>query len=66
VGIRTDGSEERIDVQRSSGISELDQAAVRIVRLAGPYAPLPENISNTVDVLHITRTWRFSRDFRGS
>jgi protein TonB len=66
VGIRTDGSVERIDVQRSSGISELDQAAVRIVRLAGPYAPLPENISNTVDVLHITRTWRFSRDFRGS
>ncbi|MGD9264552.1 MAG: energy transducer TonB [Lysobacterales bacterium] len=66
VGIRTDGSVERIDVQRSSGISELDQAAVRIVRLAGPYAPLPENISNAVDVLHITRTWRFSRDFRGS
>ncbi len=65
VGIRVDGSVESIDIQRSSGKPQLDQAATRIVRLAGPYSPLPEHINATVDVLHITRTWRFSRDFKG-
>ena len=65
VGINLDGSVESIDIQRSSGYPQLDQAATRIVRLAGPYSPLPEHISATVDVLHITRTWRFSRDFQG-
>lgn len=65
VGINVDGSVESIDIQRSSGKPQLDQAATRIVRLAGPYSPLPEYINATVDVLHITRTWRFSRDFKG-
>jgi len=65
VGINIDGSVESIDIQRSSGKPQLDQAATRIVRLAGPYSPLTEHINATVDVLHITRTWRFSRDFQG-
>ena len=65
VGINVDGSVESIDITRSSGMPQLDQAATRIVRLAGPYSPLPEHINATVDVLHITRTWRFSRDFKG-
>ena len=65
VGIRTNGSVESIDVRRSSGLPQLDQAATRIVRLAAPYSPLPDHISKSVDILHITRTWQFSRDFRG-
>ena len=65
VGINVDGSVESIDITRSSGMPQLDQAATRIVRLAGPYSPLPEHINSTVDVLHITRTWRFSRNFSG-
>ena len=65
VGIKKDGSVESINIQRSSGMPQLDQAATRIVRLAGPYSPLPEFINSNVDVLHITRTWRFSRDFKG-
>ena len=65
VGINIDGSVESIEIQRSSGTPQLDQAATRIVRLAGPYSPLPEHINANVDVLHITRTWRFSRDFKG-
>ncbi len=60
VGVRRDGSVESISVQRASGIPELDQAAMRIVRLAAPYSPLPPEIAEDVDVLHITRTWRFS------
>jgi len=65
VGINLDGSVESIDIRRSSGLPQLDQAATRIVRLAGPYSPLPDHINASVDILHITRTWRFSRDFRG-
>ena len=65
VGIKQDGAVESIDIQRSSGLPQLDQAATRIVRLAGPYSPLPDFINSNVDVLHITRTWRFSRDFKG-
>ncbi|MEE4175020.1 MAG: TonB family protein [Xanthomonadales bacterium] len=64
VGIRADGSVESINVQRASGIPELDEAATRIVRLAAPYAPLPPEIARDVDVLHITRTWRFSNGNR--
>jgi len=65
VGINLDGSIESIDITRSSGLPQLDQAATRIVRLAGPYSPLPDYIQSEIDVLHITRTWRFSRNFQG-
>ncbi len=60
VGIYQDGSVESITLKRSSGMPELDEAAMEIVRIAAPYSPLPANISKDVDVLHITRTWRFS------
>ena len=63
VGIRKNGTIESIDIMRSSGIKEIDQAAVRIVRVCAPYAPLPDNITDKVDILHITRTWRFEAGF---
>jgi protein TonB len=63
VGIQQDGSVESIDVMRSSGIQEIDQAAIHIVQMAAPYAPLPDNITEDIDILHITRTWRFETAF---
>lgn len=63
VGINQNGTVESIDVMRSSGITEIDQAAIKIVRLAAPYSPLPDNITERVDILHITRTWRFETGF---
>ena len=63
VGINQDGSIESIDIMRSSGIDEIDHAAVNIVQMAAPYSPLPDNITDRVDVLHITRTWRFETGF---
>jgi protein TonB len=63
VGIQQNGTVESIDVMRSSGITEIDQAAVNIVQLAAPYSPLPDNITDRVDILHITRTWRFETGF---
>ena len=63
VGVHRDGTVESIDVMRSSGMNEIDQAAIHIVQMAAPYAPLPDNIADDIDVLHITRTWRFESAF---
>lgn len=59
VALNPDGSVLKIDVRESSGKQVLDDAAVRIVELAAPYAAFPPDIRNEVDVLHITRTWKF-------
>lgn len=58
VAIRRDGSVERADVIQSSNIPMLDDAALRIVRLSEPFAPLPRT-QEDVDILHVTRTWQF-------
>ncbi len=60
VAIKSDGELERVELNRSSGHKLLDEAAVRIVRLAAPYAAFPEAIRRDVDVLEITRTWTFT------
>ena len=59
VAVRADGSVAQIRVVRSSGHKILDDAAMRIVRLAAPFAPFPEEIRKEVDILDITRTWQF-------
>ena len=61
VRINSDGSVERVDIDRSSGYKILDEAARRIVRLAEPYAAFPADIRHDTDVLEITRTWTFTR-----
>jgi len=63
VGVNANGTVESIQVMRSSGVTEIDRAAIDIVQLAAPYAPLPDNITDRVDILHITRTWRFESAF---
>jgi len=60
VSIKTDGSLESVEVQRSSGHQILDRAAERIVKMASPYAGFPANISRDTDILVITRTWTFA------
>ena len=60
VSIKADGSVENVEVSRSSGHRLLDAAAVRIVKLAGPYSPLPPDITKDIDILTITRTWSFT------
>jgi protein TonB len=61
VAIKADGEVESVEVNRSSGHRILDQAAVRIVRLASPFERFPDNIRADTDILHITRTWTFTR-----
>lgn len=60
VALNADGSVYTVTVRRSSGYTLLDDAAKRIVQLAAPFAPFPPNIRSEIDILHITRTWRFN------
>ncbi|MGH8489750.1 MAG: energy transducer TonB [Gammaproteobacteria bacterium] len=64
VALRPDGSVFDIAVRRPSGFKVLDEAAIRIVNLAQPFAPFPDNISGEVDILHITRSWQFMHNYR--
>lgn len=61
VGLKPDGEVESVEVNRSSGHKVLDQAAVRIVRLAAPFDRFPDAIRADTDILYITRTWTFAR-----
>ncbi|NMG45730.1 TonB family protein [Aromatoleum toluvorans] len=60
VAIKADGSVERVEIQRSSGEKVLDEAALRIVKLAGPFAPFPDSIRADTDIVEIVRTWTFT------
>ena len=42
----------------SSGDARLDRAAIRIVELAAPFAPVPPAMRQGASVLEIERTWR--------
>ena len=59
VALNPDGSVNDVVVRRSSGQKILDDAAIRIVHLAAPFAPFPADIRKDTDILHITRTWQF-------
>ena len=61
VTIRSDGSVESVELDRSSGLKILDAAAFKIVRMAGPYAAFPPSIRRDTDLLVITRTWFFGQ-----
>ncbi len=60
VGINVDGSIYSIRISRSSGNPALDEAAKQIVRISAPFAPLPLELRKELDVLIITRVWKFS------
>lgn len=56
-GVKRDGSLAGVDIVQTSGFKLVDEAAIRIVRLAAPFPPLPPSID--YDELYITRTWEF-------
>ena len=63
VGIKPDGSVYSVQLHQPSGHGALDNAARNIVHLAAPFAPLPKEIRDEVDILVITRTWRFDSNY---
>ncbi len=61
VSLQPDGHVKEIRVLESSGHRILDDAAIRIVRLAQPFAPFPKDLRDEVDIIEIIRTWKFAR-----
>jgi protein TonB len=61
VAIKADGTVEKVEIDRSSGNPVLDAAVERIVMLASPFKAFPANVRRETDILHITRTWAFTR-----
>lgn len=62
VSLRADGSVANIRILSSSGHKVLDDAAIRIVHLAAPFAPFPADLRQEADILDIVRTWQFQRN----
>ena len=61
VSIKSDGSLDRVEINRPSGHRILDAAVLRIVQLAAPFAAFPPDIARDTDILSITRVWTFTR-----
>jgi len=62
VVINQDGSLEDARVLSSSGYAVLDEAAIKTVRMAAPFAPFPAELRATTDRLEIVRTWHFEEN----
>ena len=62
VAIKSNGEIENIEINKSSGHRFIDDAAKRIVRLSAPFEPFPSDVRRDTDVLHITRTYNFTRE----
>ena len=61
VVLRYDGTLKEVRILKSSGHKVLDNAALRIVRIAAPYQGFPVEMRKNYDQLEIIRTWKFSR-----
>ena len=59
VTIGADGRLLRTVVRRSSGHSEIDEAAMRILKLAAPYDPFPTALNAQHDQIRIAYEWQF-------
>ncbi len=60
VAINHDGTLNNVEILDSSGHRVLDDAAVRIVKMASPFAPFDDSLKS-YDLVEIIRTWRFER-----
>jgi periplasmic protein TonB len=59
VTIAADGKLLDSVVRRSSGRAEIDEAAMRILKLAAPYDPFPSDLANKHDQIRIAYEWQF-------
>ncbi len=62
VRIKSDGSIDRVEINRSSGYKILDDAARRIVQMAAPFGAFTPDIRRDYDILEFTRSWTFTRN----
>ena len=59
VTIGADGQLLQSTVRRSSGHAEIDEAAMRILKLAAPYDPFPSDLTAKHDEIRIAYEWQF-------
>ena len=59
VTIGADGKLLQTLVRRSSGHAEIDEAAMRILKLAAPFDPFPGDLSTKHDQIRIAYEWQF-------
>jgi periplasmic protein TonB len=59
VTIGSDGQLLQTIVRRSSGHAEIDEAAMRILKLAAPFDPFPGELTAKHDEIRIAYEWQF-------
>lgn len=60
--IKSDGSFEKAELDKSSGCEVLDDHALGIVRNAAPYLPFSKTMKDRFDILSITRTFTYTQE----
>jgi protein TonB len=59
VQLAPDGRLRSARIRRSSGVAELDEAALQILRLASPFDPFPADLARAYPVLRFAYEWQF-------
>ena len=59
VAIAASGKLEKARIRRSSGVPELDQAALGILRQASPFDPFPAELAQEYRLLRFAYEWQF-------
>lgn len=62
VVITPNGNLKSVELLQSSGIKVLDDATLKIIRLASPYDPFTKAMRNEMKEFEIVRTWQFRKD----
>jgi periplasmic protein TonB len=66
VAINANGTIRDLDILRASSHRTLDRAALRILRLASPFEPFPEDLRRETDVVRFIYEWRFGSEQPGT
>jgi periplasmic protein TonB len=62
IAIKSDGTIEYVEISRSSGHKVLDDAAIRIIKQAAPFAEFSADMRKDSDIIEIVRTWTFTHE----
>ena len=62
VSLNKEGNIEEVIINKTSGNKDLDEAAIKIVKLGEPYAAFSKKMQQEIDLVNITRTWKFTDD----
>ena len=62
VHLRKNGDIAEMIIDKSSGYAVLDNAVRKILRMAAPFSPVPNNVMQGNDLFVITRRWDFVND----